>query len=283
MALKKTDGVRKSTEEVIDEIENEEYRKDLGSVVVDEDGIVRDEELLCSEEYEGQLINTFSYREMNGKDEEAINKAEVRVNGGKLVNVLLERTVVALGSFTKKELGQRKWGELIRSLTGGNLDYMMTRVRGISKGATVNFTHKCPNCGTLITTEVDIDEFEITPFLGEKNIPFELPYKGYKDTKGIYHKTGTLRLANGFDREIIYPLMKKNNVSAETVLMTRLMSFDDGTPVIQNNVSEMSLRDRDYIVDLIKENVFGIKPVLDVECPNCGETLSGEVGQSDFF
>lgn len=278
MALKKS---KDELEKVVDEIDNEEVRT-LGQTATDEDGVVRDEPLLAGIEWEGQFLKTFSYREMNGKDEEAINKAEVRNNGAKLVNTLLERTVVDIGGITKKDIGARKWGELIRSLIGADLDYMSLKVREISKGTEITFTHKCPQCKTTLKTIMDTSEFEIIPFNGLFEIPFELP-RGYKDTKGVIHKNGILRQANGLDREIIVPLYKKNVASAKTMLLTRLMTFDDGTQVFNDKVADMTLRDREYLEKLIEENIFGINTAIEVVCDNCGEELTGQLGNSDFF
>lgn len=280
MALKKAKD--ESMASVVEQIEQENIRQ-LNDSVVDEDGIVRDEPLLAGIEYEGEHLRTFSYREMNGKDEEAINKPEIRANGGRLVNVLLERTVVDIGGKTRKELGPKKWGELIRSLLGADLDYMAMKVRQLSKGNDITFTHKCPNCKATLKTIVGIDEFEVTPFNGMYTYGFELPGRGYKDSKGAVHKIGTLRQMNGEDREIVFPLFKKNMASATTMLLTRLMSFDDGTPVFNDRVADMSLRDREYLQDLIKENVFGIDTNLEITCDVCGEDISGQVGSSDFF
>lgn len=279
MALKKS---KDELGNIVDQIDSENMRQ-LNTTSTDEDGVVRDEELLAGIEYEGRVLKTFSYREMNGRDEEAINKPEVRANGGKLINVLLERTVLDIGGLTKKELGAKKWGELIRSMTGADLDFMAMKVRQISKGDEITFTHKCPNCKATLKTVVGIDEFECVPFNGLFSYQFELPGRGYKDTKGVIHKTGTLRQVNGLDREIVFPLFKKNNASATTMLLTRLMSFSDDTPVFNDRVAEMSLRDREYLENLIKENVFGINTNIEITCDVCGEDISGQVGTSDFF
>ena len=224
MALKKAESNEMA--KVVEQIENENIRQ-LNDLPVDEDGVVRDVPLLAGIEYEGELLKTFSFREMNGKDEEAINKPEVRANGGRLVNVLLERTVIDIGGKTRKELGPKKWGELIRTMLGADLDYMAMKVRQLSKGNDITFTHKCPNCKATLKTIVGIDEFEIIPFNGLYTYGFELPGRGYKDSKGVIHKVGTLRQANGEDREIVFPLFKKNSASATTMLLTRLMSFYD--------------------------------------------------------
>lgn len=280
MALKKTN--KEDMTSVVDRIEEENMRS-LSDIPTDEDGVVRDIPLLAGVEYQDQLLRTFSFREMTGRDEEAINKPDIRSNGGKLINTLLERTVIDIGGLTRKELGSSKWGELIRSMTGADLDYMAMKVRQLSKGNEITFTHTCPNCKTKLKTIVGIDEFPIILFNGNFTYPFELPGRGYKDAKGVVHKTGTLRQLTGLDREIVFPLFRKNSASATTMLLTRLMSFDDGAVVFNDKVAEMSLRDREYLENLIKDNVFGLDTNLELTCDVCGEDISGQVGSSDFF
>lgn len=269
-------------EKVVSQIEDENIRT-LGEIEVSEDGLVHDVPLLAGYvDSDGVLHNTFTYREMNGKDEEAISKADVRSNGAKMVNVLVERCVVAIGSLTKKECGAR-WGTIVREMLGGDLDYMAFKIRELSKGKEVEFNHKCPNCGSILTTIINTDEFNIIPFRGQQVINFTLP-RGYKDGKGEIHKEGVLRLQNGFDREIVTPMFKKNASTAMTMLLTRLISFNDDAVVTQNQISEMTLRDRDVLEKIIKENSFGIDTHIDnIMCSTCGQDLSGEVGQSNFF
>lgn len=282
MALKKstTDELSKVTAE----LDREEMRHlDPDSPVMDEDGVVRDVPLLAGYvDKDGIMHSTFSYREMDGKDEEAISKGDVRANSAKLANVLCERCVVAVGTLTKKEVGS-KWGEVIRDMLGGDIDYMLLKIRELSKGHDIEFTHTCPNCGQKLTSIVTTDELGIMPFKGEREIPFELP-RGYKDNKGNFHKTGVLRLPTGRDREIIIPIIRKNPSTAVTALVTRLVTFDDGTTAVQSKVSEMVLRDRKVLEDILKENAFGIDTTIEgLACDSCGHDISGEVGQSDFF
>lgn len=283
MALKKANPSNELAK-VVEEIESEDYRTLNEEAVVSEDGYVHDEPLLAGylDPETGIRHMTFTYREMTGKDEEAINKAEVRANGGKMVNVLLERCVKAIGTLTKKELGTKKWSDLIRSLYGGDLDYMAIKIRELSKGKEIEFTHKCPSCGAKLTTYVDTDEFEIEPFSGADTVDFELP-RGYKDKRGVIHKTGTIRMLNGLDREIIFPQFKKNVAVGTTLLITRLIKFDDGAVVTNDMVSDMSVRDREYLEKIIKECTFGVSTNVEITCDNCGAEISGEAGASNFF
>lgn len=269
-------------EKVVSQIEEENTRKLNDEIEVGEDGLVHDVPLLAGYvDKDGVLHDTFTFREMNGKDEEAISKADVRANGGKLVNTIVERCVVQIGSLTKKECGA-KWGTIIREMLGGDLDYMAFKIRELSKGKEVEFVHTCPNCRAKLTTIVSTEEFGIKPYLGQSAIDFTLA-RGYKDGKGEIHKEGIIRLPNGFDREIVTPLFKKNVSTAMTMLLTRLIAFNDGALVTQNNVNEMTLRDRDILEKIIKEYTFGLDTSFELVCSSCGQDISGEVGQSNFF
>lgn len=283
MALKKR--VTDELEKTVSAIEEEEIRHlNMKTPVMDEDGVVRGEPLLCGyvDEF-GVEQTTFDYREMTGKDEEAISKADVRANGAKLCNILVERCVLRIGTIDKKEVGQIKWNQIVREMLGGDLDYMVFKIRELSKGTEVEFTHKCPNCGQKLITVMETSEFNIKPFRGMREVPFEL-MRGYKDKNNNIHKDGILRLPNGLDREVVTPMFKKNPSSAITALITRCISFNDGAVVGTQQVQEMSLRDRDILENIIKENTFGVDTTIEgLICDNCGQDISGELGQSDFF
>lgn len=279
---KANNGSSNELEKVVSQIESENVRTLNDEIEVGEDGLVHDVPLLAGYvDKDGVLHTTFTYREMNGKDEEAISKADVRQNGAKMVNVLVERCVTQIGTLTKKECGAR-WGTVVRELLGGDLDYMAFKIRELSKGKEVEFIHKCPNCGTKLTTIVRTDEFQIKPYMGQSAIDFSL-VRGYKDGRGELHKDGIIRLPNGFDREIVTPLFKKNPSTAMTMMLTRLIAFNDGALVTQNLVNEMTLRDREILEKIIKENTFGIDTNIEIVCSSCGQDISGEVGQSNFL
>ena len=279
---KANNGSSNELEKVVSQIESENVRTLNDEIEVGEDGLVHDVPLLAGYvDKDGVLHTTFTYREMNGKDEEAISKADVRQNGAKMVNVIVERCVTQIGTLTKKECGAR-WGTVVRELLGGDLDYMAFKIRELSKGKEVEFIHKCPNCGTKLTTIVSTDEFQIKPYMGQSAIDFSL-VRGYKDGRGELHKDGIIRLPNGFDREIVTPLFKKNPSTAMTMMLTRLIAFNDGALVTQNLVNEMTLRDREILEKIIKENTFGIDTNIEIVCSSCGQDISGEVGQSNFL
>ena len=198
---------------------------------------------------DGVIHKEFTLREITGKDEEAIHKSDVKSNGSKVVSTLLTRCVTRIGTLTPKSVGGRaNWEQIIKSLFVGDQDYMLIQLRKLSIGEEIEVNHVCPNkeCKAKLHTVLDVDELEVVPFSGEREIEFELP-RGYKDKKGVLHTTGIMRLPTGLDREILTPLAKTNLAKAETVMLTRLCKFDDGAYVDDDVMSSLSIRDREYL------------------------------------
>ena len=278
--LKKSNS--KDVERTIAQIEREDSAQLNSEVVTDEDGYVRNEPLLAGYVDEDSVLHdTFSYREMNGADEEAIAKSECRKNGAKLEAVLCSRCVDEIGTLKKKEFGT-KWINVIENMLGADVEYMAFKIREISKGKEVTFKHQCPYCGEKIVTSIYTDDFNIIPFKGEREIPFTLP-KPYKDKRGELHTDGVLRLPTVLDEEIVVPAMKKNPSAGKTLLLARLIKFDDGAVVTKDVVRNFTVSNRDYLEEIINDNVFGIDIKMHIECPSCGENIDGVAGESNFF
>lgn len=234
---------------------------------------------------DGVIHKEFTLREMTGRDEEAIHRTDVKNNSSKVVSVLLSRCVTRIGTLTMKSVGGRdKWEKIIKSLYVGDQDYMLVQLRRLSIGEEIEVNHVCPNpeCKTKLHTILNLDELEVVPFHGVREIPFELP-RGYKDKKSVVHKTGTMRLATGLDREILTPLAKTNLAKAETVMLTRLCTFDDGAHIDEDVMGNLSIRDREYLQKLLQEHYFGVKTETEVTCDSCGETFIGSLSASNFI
>ena len=248
--------------------ENKEYTLLAG--YVDKDGITH---------------STFTLREMTGADEEFVNRSDIKTNGAKVATALLSRCVLSVGTLTRKSVGNPKdWENIFKEMYTGDRDIMLLELRRLSIGDTIEVTHTCPNseCKAKLKTEVSIDELTILEFDGMREIPFELP-KGYKDRKGVLHKTGIMRRPNGLDGELLTPLAKNNIAKAETTLLTRICKFDDGAYIDESVMASLSVRDRNYLQTLLNDHQFGIDMTVDVMCDHCGEYFKGNLNQSNFI
>ena len=236
---------------------------------VDEDGIAHD---------------TFTLREMTGADEEYINRSDIKTNGTKISTALLSRCVTSIGTLTRKSVGSKKWEDIIKSLYVGDRDIMLMELRRISQGNEITVSHTCPNpdCKAKLKTTINLDELEVVEFDGMREIPFELP-KGYTDKKGEVHKMGVMRRPNGLDGELLTPVAKNNLAKATTLLLTRICKFDDGVYIDESVMASLSVKDRNYLNNLLEEHFFGIDMSVDVMCDRCGEYFKGNLNQTNFI
>jgi hypothetical protein len=281
--------VKKKTLKKVDSAENEKDKTNAKVVPIEKyEDMEEDLEDVTFElpagyiDDEGTLHKTFTLREMTGKDEEAIRKPEVEKNTSKVIYTLLFRCVKSIGTLDRKSLGSEEWGKVINNLLVGDQDYILIKLRGLSIGETIKMNHVCPSCGVKLETEVDLDELEFTPFQGNRKITFELP-RGFRDKDGKLHREGTLRLPTGFDRIILTPLANKNLAKAETTMLTRLMHFNDGAYIDEDIVSNFTVKDRNYLSDLLKDNTFGYSSEIEVTCDSCGQSFTGNLSTSNFI
>ena len=231
---------------------------------------------------EGVRHKTFTVREMDGKDEEALSRKDLASNTAKMMNVLLSRCVTSIGTLTPEGMGAKEWENVIKGLYVGDQDVAILKIREVSIGGTLTFNSECPVCGRPLTTEVDVDEIPVIEFKGEEKIPFSLP-SGYSDKNGELHKEGTIRLPKGADREILVPIGVQNSARARTMMLTRLVEFNDGTFVSPEIMSSLSIRDRKYLNDLLEENLFGIDTDVPVICTECGAETKVSFNASNFM
>lgn len=233
---------------------------------------------------DGVTHKEFTLREITGRDEEAIHSNKnAKNNGSRVASLLLSRCVTSIGTLTQDSMGKQRWEDIIKDLYVGDQDYMLMQLRKISLGEEIEISHVCPNpeCKATLNTVVEIDELEIVPFSGIKKVPFELP-KGFKDKKGI-HKNGTIAIPTGLDREILTPLTRNNMAKAETAMLTRLCKFDDGTLIDDEAMGSLSIKDRKYLQELLKDNYFGYDLDLEIVCDSCGEIFRGSLNTSNFI
>jgi hypothetical protein len=278
--LKKTD--------IAKDIEDEEMQAQASEL-----NIAADNAAVCDEDEvfelpagyvdeEGTIHREFTLREINGKDEEAIHKNDIKGNSSKVAYILLSRCITRLGTLTPKSEGEYKWGCIIRNMLVGDQDYALLQLRKMSIGDEFEANHTCPYCKAHLKTFISVDELEIEPFKGDREITFDL-IRGYKDKKGVVHKEGTMRLPNGLDREVLTPVAKTNLARAETVMLTRLCKFSDGSKVDEDVMGMLSLKDREYLQNLLKDNLFGVKTDIEVTCTECGESFTGSLNATNFM
>lgn len=238
--------------------------------------------LLGYKDEEGNMHTTAEITEITGADEEAIAKADIRSNVGKVVTTLLSGCVVKIGSIEKGSLSASKWEAIFRNLFLGDRDFILLKISEVTNGKEMSITARCPSCRQELTIDFNIEEIEVTkPSVDPDNIPFELP-KGLRQDGEII-KNGVMRLPNGFDQEQLDQVARKNPGTANTMLITRCVKELGESKLSSSVFRSLSIKDREYLVKTLAENSFGPKFSVEAVCDSCGNDFEAGVNPVNFI
>lgn len=233
---------------------------------------------------EGNIHKEFEVREMTGSDEEAISKNEIKSNGAKIIRTIIARCCLRIGNLFKEDMKDAEWVNIIQNLSVGDQDYILLRIREASLGEEIEAKYECadPSCKESIHTTITIDELELVPFDGLHEIPFELP-KGFVDKDGNVLKKGKMRHPNGLDREVLDSVLKTNVGRANTLMLSRCITELEGVKVYDELVRNLSIKDRNYLLELFRTHKFGVNLEVEVECPTCYNTFKASLNAVNFI
>ena len=110
----------------------------------------------------GTTHTDFTLREITGKDEEALSKADMKNNSCKMANLLLARCITRIGSLTPQSVGSFDWATLIKNLLVGDQDFMLMKLRELSKGEELEINHVCPDCKAKLVTTMLLSKCKVT-------------------------------------------------------------------------------------------------------------------------
>ncbi len=113
----------------------------------------------------------------------------------------------------------------------------------------------------------------------QQEFTFNLP-KGFLDSSGTLHKTGTMRLATAVDEILPLrdPRVQQNSAYLSIILMARVVTKLGTLPVIDTKVIEkLFTADMAYLQNLYQQ-INAVEPQrVDIICPACGEKTTVEL------
>ena len=161
-----------------------------------------------------------------------------------------------------------------------NFIYVMLRV--VSYGPKYKFEYRCPECGKVSTTEIDLDDLEV-----------EVLPEGFKDPWDTFElpvckDTISLTLPRNEDFVKIRSRVRQYNnkfpdaVGDESWIfgMMAFIAEVNGKAVdatLHSYVEGLHVRDAAYIRHRVNKLAGGIAKTIVVHCPKCGEDVEVEV------
>lgn len=212
------------------------------------------------------LVDVVEVRELNGYDEEVINRSK---SAGMAVQQILERAVVKVGDreFRKSDLTALTLPDRVEILIG---------IRAATWGTDIDWNFRCSDCGETSEVKVDVKDIPRKPLkdkLADRNFALTLPSGKHAVLQWPGGDLHAKNLRGDF----------KSNAELVTALITSCVQTIDDMPLLRGTESarEMSLRDRQFISNYVFDNLPG--PALDeteATCPSCGErsTIGLSVG-----
>jgi hypothetical protein len=202
----------------------------------------------------GEVIKTAEVRELNGKDEEVIGKAN---NIGKAFNTILNRAVVKIGELPITE-------PLLDSLLSGDRDALMLGIFKATFGKVTEVSTYCTGCNDFKDVEIDIDRDIKVKILVDSIADRMFTIEGKSSVYEVTLPTGVVQkeLALSNDR---------NGAELTTLLLQHTILEIDGKPVMgKAQVQAIGLVDRKKIGDEIAKRIPGPQfEDIVIDCPDC--------------
>lgn len=216
----------------------------------------------------GEVITTVEVRELNGRDEELISKAN---SLGRISQTILSCGTVKIGDIKATDA-------LLDELLSGDRDAIMLGIYKATYGPTANILSYCAGCDQPREVQVDVDTD-----IKVKKLADPIADRSFT-VKGRNHEY-LVTLPNGaISRELTLNVDKTMAELTSMLLQATVMEID-GRPVLgKQQVLAVGLADRKAIATEISERTPG--PQFDdvsVDCPDCGGKVVVPVNLGTLF
>lgn len=261
--LRATDDVNKANN-LIAQVLNEPQVVEAPKIIAPTDILV---DLPGGTIIDGEVVKTAVVRELNGKDEEAIIRAD---NSAKMFAIVVNRATVSLGSTKATD-------ELLDRLLVGDRDALLIGIYRATFGDTAELSGYCDGCSEFKTVEINVIEdikFKVLPDARETSF----------FVKGK-NKEFLVNLPTGITQKKILANSEATMAETLTTLLEQTVTQIDGKPVFsKSQIQALGIVDRRAIADEIADRNPGpqFDPVK-VTCPDCESEVQVPISLGSLF
>ncbi len=217
---------------------------------------------------DGEIVRTAEVRELNGKDEEAIAKAN---GASKVFNTILSRATVSLGGVKPTE-------QMLDDLLIGDRDELLLGIFKSTFGNEAELGAYCNGCRDLKTVQIDVDADIKRKVMLNPDEDRTFMVRGKKNEFLVTLPTGATqkKLLASDDYTV---------AEQTTILLEQTVLEINGRPVItKQQVQALSVLDRrDIVEEIAKRNVGPQFGNLSVTCPDCESEVAVPINLGTLF
>lgn len=213
----------------------------------------------------GNNVTSVEVRELTGKDEEAIARAQ---NLGKALLQVLYRGTVKIGTEVATE-------DELDSMLAGNRDAVMLGIYKATFGNTPELQGFCGGCNTFKPITINIDEdIKVKPLLDESSFIVDA-------------KCGEVlvTLPTGHCQKELVNNADKTMSELTTILLENCVLKINGNPIVsKSQIQNLGISDRRLIGEAINKNAIGpIFEDISVTCPDCESEVKTPINLGSLF
>jgi hypothetical protein len=221
---------------------------------------------------EGNRHREVKLRPLTGREEEWIADPTREWTEAALVTALLRRCVERIGPDRPTE-------EIVRSLSVGDRDYLMLRLRQITFGKRVEITLVCPRaeCAKKMDIDLELDQ-----------IPIEPKPVAPHDTITLSEEEGrqevVFRIPNGGDQEAARGWLDLDERERLVRLLARcLLKIGEVDRITPDQVARLSDRAVEEIAAAMERSSPLVEAEMEACCPECGHLFTHDFEVVSFF
>lgn len=216
----------------------------------------------------GEVCRTATVRELNGKDEEAINRSG---SNNKVFGTILQRGTLTLGEESATEA-------MLDSLLVGDRDAITLGIYRATFGDTAELGAWCGGCGDQKVVQVDVLQDIKTKVLIDSINDRTFTVKGRSQEFVVTLPTGKVQ-------KRLIAAIEENPSEATTILLEGTVLAIDGRQVLsKTQVQNLGIMDRRLIADEISKRTPGPQfEDLAISCPDCEGEVSVPISLGTLF
>ena len=216
----------------------------------------------------GRAHRDVHVRELTGADEEALFD-QGQGSGAQRVSAFLARVIERIDGVAAPIDA-----DLTASLSLGDRDYLLLRLRQFELGDAVHQVARCPACARKVDVDLLISELPLRA----------APTAAAQFEVRLLDGSLQLRWPTGADQAAIEGLALANPAAANTRLFSRIVLDIDGRGApSEDAVRAWSLARRQALASWLEQHLPGPDLYLDLACPHCQADMSYGFDLYGFF
>lgn len=216
----------------------------------------------------GEVVTEAEVRELNGKDEEEISRANTF---GKAILTVLKRGTVRIGD-------ERATDQLLDSLLSGDRDMLLLGIFRATFGNTAHLGAYCSGCNDTKEVDVDVTEDIKVKVLSDPVNDRMFTVKGKKNEY-------TVILPTGITQKEMLLSTDKTMAELNTLLLEQTVIKINNSPVVSKmQVQNIGLVDRRSIIAALNERLCGPQfEDITLACPDCEGEVRVPISLGSLF